>query len=111
MEKICLYRPDTHILSAIESVTLTTWVSETLELGAKYLLIDFRRVLFMDSRGLGGLVIAHNRADKAGSLLGLCSLNGQARMLLEMSNLEQVFHIYETIEDFQQAVQPYPSVA
>ncbi len=111
MENLSFYRPSSHILSAIESVALTTWVSETLELGAKHLVIDFQRVLFMDSRGLGALIIAHNRAQKAGAKLGLCGLSGQARMLMEVSSTDALFQIYETIEDFQQEIQPYPKAA
>ncbi|MGB3495236.1 MAG: STAS domain-containing protein [Elainellaceae cyanobacterium] len=111
MKNVSFYRPNSRILSSVESVALTAWVSEALEEGAENLLIDFRDVLFMDSRGLGALIIANNRAKKASATLGLCCLNGQARMLFEMSNTHTVFNIYDSVEDFQRDGLPYPNVA
>lgn len=111
MQKISVYQPETRLLSALDSMNLTTWVSESLEHESRFLLVDFRRVLFMDSKGLGALLIAHNRVEKAGGHLGFCGLSGQARMLLDLSNMSQVLHIYESREAFQSRIQNSLNVA
>jgi anti-anti-sigma factor len=91
-------------LSAGSSPELLYWVNSILELGAKVLLVDFRDVLFMDSSGLGALVIARNRVQKMGGQLMLCSLNGQARMLFELSGMDQAFKVYDTVADCQRVL-------
>jgi anti-sigma B factor antagonist len=91
-------------LSAGSSPELLYWINNFLDLGTKVLLIDFQNVFFMDSSGLGALVIARNRVQKAGGKLMLCGLNGQARMLLEISGMEHAFEVYETVEDCRQVL-------
>ncbi|MGF1498833.1 MAG: STAS domain-containing protein [Elainellaceae cyanobacterium] len=100
MPNVKIYQPAARILSATDAVSLTNWVSESLEYGAEALLIDMSRVSFMDSRGLGALIITHNRVTKQGGRLGICSLSGQARMLLELTNLGETFEIYGTAREF-----------
>lgn len=56
----------------------------------------------MDSRGLGALLIAHNRVEKIGGNFGICSFNGQARMLLEPTQMEKVFYLYDNPAEFEQ---------
>ena len=100
-----VYRPGNRILSAIDSVSLATWVSESLDNGSKYLAIDLQYVSFMDSRGLGALVLVHNRVEKAGGLLGVCAVSGQAGMLLELTSMKDMFHLYESVTTFKSMMQ------
>jgi anti-anti-sigma factor len=90
------------ILSSTNSTDLLNWVRERVDANQPNLLIDLKGVLFMDSAGLGALVAAYKIAQQADGELMLCALNGQARMLLEMTGLETVFKIYDSVEDFQQ---------
>ena len=59
----------------------------------------------MDSMGLGTLITAHKVVQKAGGKLALCGLWGQARMVFEMSNMEELFETYETPQEFEQALE------
>jgi anti-sigma B factor antagonist len=97
------YRP-TRILSVASSTTLLKWIDRNLEQGNKALLIDFSGVMFMDSMGLGTLITAHKVIQKAGGTLSLCGLWGQARMVFEMSNMDELFKVYENPEEFEQAL-------
>jgi len=99
-----VFQLKTRLLSASVAPELLYWVGSLLEAGAKNLVIDMREVLFMDSSGLGSLVIAHNRVQKADGKLALCCLGGQARMLFELSGMEKVFEVYATPEDFEKAL-------
>ncbi|MDX2214322.1 MAG: STAS domain-containing protein [Oculatellaceae cyanobacterium bins.114] len=98
-----VFQLKTRLLSAATAPELLYWINNILELGATHLLLDMKDVLFMDSSGLGALVIAHNRVQKAGGKLMLCSLSGQARMLFELSGMEKVFEVYSDKEDFEKA--------
>ncbi|MGK7889828.1 MAG: STAS domain-containing protein [Leptolyngbyaceae cyanobacterium] len=104
MFNVKVYQPGNRILSAMDAVTLATWVSESLDNGAKYLAIDLQHVSFMDSRGLGALVLVHNRVRKAGATLGLCAVTGQAGMLLDLTSMKDEFKIYSSVSEFKAAI-------
>lgn len=104
MFNVKIYQPGNRILSAIDSVSLATWVSESLDNGSRHLAIDLQFVSFMDSRGLGALVLVHNRVEKAGGMLGICSVTGQAGMLLELTSMRNLFHVYDSVSAFKVAV-------
>ena len=75
-----------------------------VEDGAKRVLIDCQKVEFMDSSGLGSLVMSLKTVREAGSELSLCSLNDQLRLLLELTNMDDVFEVFASPEEFSQAV-------
>lgn len=91
------------ILSSANSTDLLKWVQTNLESGSNQLLINLKSVIFMDSTGLGTLVTALKMVRESGGQLSLCSLNGQARMLFEMTGMEKVFEIYNSVEEFNAA--------
>lgn len=68
---------------------------------ASMVLVDFTNVTFMDSSGLGALVLARKEVRNAGSQLYLCSLNHQLKMLFELTSMDQIFDIFIDQEDFQ----------
>ena len=99
-----VYQPVTHLLSAADAEELKSWVAESLQKGAKTLLLDLKNVLFMDSRGLAVLVMAHKQATQVGSVLALCAAQEQVLMVLRLSNLTQLFPLYESLEHCQKAI-------
>lgn len=103
MSTIKVFQP-TRILSAASAVALIDWVDYNLQSGTQSLLIDFTHVSFMDSSGMGALVVALKRVRLADGVLALCSLNGQARMLFELAGMEQMFAIYATPEEYRAAL-------
>jgi anti-anti-sigma factor len=92
------------ILSAANAADLVDWVQYSLSAGTKAMVIDFRHVFFMDNSGISTLVTALKAVQKAGARLGLCGLNGQARMMLETAGIEPLFEIYQNIDEFEHAV-------
>lgn len=75
-------------------------ISALVEKGAKVILIDFQNVTFMDSSGLGALVLALKTVRAAGSKLFVCSINEQIRILFELTSMDRVFEIFEDQEKF-----------
>jgi len=98
-----LFQP-TRILSSSTTGELLEAINRSLETGTKNVLVDLQNVLFMDSIGLSALVVAFKRVRDVNGRFALCSLNGQARMLLEQTGMEKVFEIYDTPADFDQAI-------
>lgn len=102
MSKTRILTPTSRILSATTTTDILCWVNHALDTGAKDLLIDLSNVMFMDSCGLGTLVVALTKTQSVGSTLSLCSLGGQTRMLLEETDTEQMFTVYRDRQAFEQ---------
>jgi len=68
------------------------------------LIIDFSGVPFIDSAGLGALVGAHVTARKLNRKIAFAAMNDQAKALIDMTHINQVFRVYNTIQDAEAAV-------
>ena len=79
-------------------------ISNLVESNVDIVLIDFQDVTFMDSSGLGALVLALKTVRAAGGKLFVCSVNDQIKMLFELTSMDRVFEIFPTREDFDNTV-------
>ncbi len=79
-------------------------ISHLMESNVDIVLIDFQDVTFMDSSGLGALVLALKTVRAAGGKLFICSVNDQIKMLFELTSMDRVFEIFPSREDFENAV-------
>ena len=79
-------------------------IIELVENGAEIVLVDFQNVTFMDSSGLGALVLALKTVRAAGSKLCVCSINDSIRMLFELTSMDRVFEIFANREDFKHSL-------
>lgn len=79
-------------------------ISNLVESNVDIVLIDFQDVTFMDSSGLGALVLALKTVRAAGGKLFVCSVNEQIKMLFELTSMDRVFEIFPTREDFENTV-------
>ncbi|MBH8571574.1 STAS domain-containing protein [Nostocaceae cyanobacterium CENA369] len=61
--------------------------------------IDLSQVDFMDSSGLVPLVKALTSARQSGCRLVLCNVQAPVRLILELTQLDSVFEIFNTYED------------
>lgn len=66
--------------------------------GFDRVLLDMRYVAFLDSCMLGILVDGYRKVAGRGEI-GLCHLDDNVRNVLELTRLNEVFRIYETLED------------
>ncbi|NET44068.1 STAS domain-containing protein [Okeania sp. SIO2B3] len=62
-------------------------------------IIDMGNVEFIDSSGLSALVIGLKKAREHGYSLAICSLNPTVRLVFEITQLDRVFQIFDTIDD------------
>ena len=70
-----------------------TALHSAIDAGTGDLVVDLRDVEVRDATGLGVLVAAHRRADRAGRRLVLRHVPARMRRLLFVSRLHRVLHI------------------
>ncbi|MBD2186379.1 STAS domain-containing protein [Aerosakkonema funiforme] len=75
-------------------------INSLVENGATIVLVDFQDVTFMDSSGLGSLVLALKTVRAAGGKLFICSINEQVKMLFELTSMDRVFQIFANRDEF-----------
>lgn len=101
--KIATIEPKGHVSAANArelQYQITTVVTTSTP---SVLLVNMQEVEFMDSAGLMVLVNAFNQAKDLGLRFTLCSLNESVRMILELTQLDEVFEIVESHHAFELA--------
>ncbi len=91
-------------LDATKSQAFREEITEIVEDGTQLVLIDLKNVTFMDSSGLGALVLAFKTLRAANSKLVLCSINEQIRILFELTGMDKVFEIFANQDEFKKSL-------
>lgn len=92
LPKVKVLRPE-GILDNAKSTQFRQQISELVNQGVNVILVDFRKVTFMDSSGLGALVLILKIVRNSGGRLFLMSLNDQVKMLFDLTNMSNIFEI------------------
>ncbi|MBW4488129.1 MAG: STAS domain-containing protein [Trichocoleus desertorum ATA4-8-CV12] len=92
------------ILDGTQVNHLRQEINDAVTAGTDIVLIDLENVTFMDSSGLGALVIALKTIRTAGGKLFLCSINDQVKMLFQLTSMDRVFEVFPSRAEFNQAV-------
>jgi anti-anti-sigma factor len=66
--------------------------------GAKYLVVDFEKIEYLNSLALGALISAHANFFKRSGKIVLCNLNKTIYNLFEITKIGLVFEIAENLE-------------
>ncbi|MGH9633184.1 MAG: STAS domain-containing protein [Bryobacteraceae bacterium] len=74
-------------------------IRELLDSGSKKIILNLQDVDYIDSTGLGGLVICFTSLQKAGGALKLLNLTRRNIELLVLTKLTTVFEIFEDEQD------------
>ncbi|MBD2161828.1 STAS domain-containing protein [Limnothrix sp. FACHB-881] len=101
MDRLSIVQPF-GILDGKQAGPFRQEVSDQVQSGMQHILVDFQDVSFMDSSGLGALVLALKTARSAGAKLYLCSINDQVKMLFDLTSMDRVFEIYPDQESFME---------
>ena len=89
------------ILDSTKANQFRQEISEHIQNNAEIIIIDFQDVSFMDSSGLGALVISLKTIRSAGAQLFICSINDQIRMLFELTSMDRVFEVFSSWEELE----------
>jgi anti-anti-sigma factor len=92
------------VLDANKSQEFRENVIKTLESKPKIVLVDLQDITFMDSSGLGALVLAFKTLRAANTKLVLCSINEQIKILFELTGMDKIFEIFSNQDEFNKAV-------
>lgn len=92
------------ILDGMRAAEFRQEISDYVDQGAKVVLIDFKDVTFMDSSGLGALVLSLKTVRAANIKMCLCSINEQIKMLFELTSMDRVFEIYDDRDTFEDSL-------
>lgn len=110
--KIKIYHPQPDVvvitpegrLDAVSGPAFRKLLKQQPEQGSPFLIIDLQKVPFMDSSGLSALVSALKAARKHNGTVILVSPTPQVRMALQMSMLDRIFAMHNSIEDALEAL-------
>ncbi len=89
------------ILDGTKATDFRDNIDRSIENGVQIILIDFTDVTFMDSSGLGTLVLSLKTVRNAGIKMFLCSINEQVKMLFELTSMDSIFEIFDNREEFE----------
>ncbi len=89
------------ILDGTKATDFRDNIDRSIENGVQIILVDFTDVTFMDSSGLGTLVLSLKTVRNAGIKMFLCSINEQVKMLFELTSMDSVFEIFDNREEFE----------
>lgn len=92
------------VLDATRSQGFREEVIKSLESKPKMVLVDLKDITFMDSSGLGALVLAFKTLRASETKLVLCSINEQVKILFELTGMDKVFEIFSNQDEFNKAV-------
>lgn len=68
------------------------------------ILVDMKKVEFLDSAGLMALVTAYKTAQNRRKRFSICSISPSVRIIFELSQLDKVFEIFENQRDFEKSL-------
>lgn len=81
------------------SPQLRQQLTETINKGVKFILLDFSSVKYIDSSGLATLIEGLRKLNKVKGEIKLCCMNKNIRDVFEVSRLEDIFAIYNSREE------------
>ncbi|MGF1571016.1 MAG: STAS domain-containing protein [Nodosilinea sp.] len=94
----------TGILDSTKAEEFRQTVDQLLANGAEVILIDLKDITFIDSSGLGTLVVLLKKVKSLNRKLCICSINDQVRMLFELTSMDRVFEVYENQQAFEDSI-------
>ena len=71
-------------------------VRTALEQGSRKLIINFEKVSYLDSSGVGELVGCYTSIKNKGGELRICGMNNRLFSLIKMTSLHSVFDVKDT---------------
>lgn len=93
--------PISGILNLSAGQQLRQNITNLVNSGTSSILLDCSALQFMDSAGLGAVVMAFKSVREVNGQFGLCTLNAQVQMMLELTGMDQVFPIFSNASEFK----------
>lgn len=98
--EIKVFRPS-GVLDSLNGSELRREVNDAIASGARNILVNCQDVTFMDSSGLGALVMMLKNVREVEGKLALCCIIDQIQMVLELTSMDNVFQVFPDQEAFE----------
>ena len=76
---------------------------EVVEAGAGAVVVDLTQVGFVDSSGLGALVLAYKSLREREGWMGLAGVRQPVRKLFSITSVDRVIPLFETVREAEEA--------
>lgn len=86
-------------LDAVRVPMIYKQVSELGDSGATQVTLDLSGLEWMDSSGVGQLVVLYKKVKAAGGAVNVACLQHQPKEIFRLLRLESAFQVYETLEE------------
>lgn len=86
------------------SIQVRDVLKNLIDKGKVNIIIDFSDVTFIDSSGLGVIVVAYRNAKEKGGSIKFANVNQRVKKLFEITKTEKHFKFYNTIEDAEKSL-------
>ncbi|SCL17496.1 STAS domain-containing protein [Micromonospora inyonensis] len=83
-------------------------LSEVVEGGARVVVVDLADVGFMDSSGLGALVVTYKELRERDGWLGLAGVRPPVRKVFSVTSVDRVIALFDTVQDAEEAFPAAP---
>lgn len=83
-------------------------ILDPLERGTMQFVVDLRRTTYVDSAGLGALIVTRKRVVAAGGEMWLANVNDELRRLLSLTRLDSFLPLLDELDDDGDAARPAP---
>jgi anti-sigma B factor antagonist len=93
---VTVLSPQGKITIGVGDVALRDAIHQALDSGASQLVVNLAGVSTIDSSGVGELVSAYTRVGSRGGRLKLATLPAKVQDVLTITQLIQVFEVYDT---------------
>jgi anti-sigma B factor antagonist len=98
-ESVTVLDLDGRITAGAEAGTFREAMARVTESGAKFIILNMERVDYIDSTGLGALVVCATNLRKQGGTIKLLNLNKRNMELLVLTKLATVFDMFTDEQD------------
>lgn len=91
-------------LDVLTASALRAAFSQVIDGGCTHLVLDASGISFLDSTGVGVLVIALKRTRASDGSFAIAGASGRTLRTLTMTGLARVFPLHDTVEDAEHAL-------
>lgn len=98
-KKLIIIELEEDLLDCFINDRVNEQVKQKLASGYSDFIIDFTNVRYVKSTGIGVLIRAYTSINNSNGRMALTCINDKIAGLLELTNLHQVFDIYESVDE------------
>lgn len=91
-------------LDLYNAYKVKTLYAKMAEKGINSIILDLENLDYLDSSGLGSMIYIFSDLKKHDGKMSLCHLNGSPKDLIQMTRLDKLFLIADTIEESAEQV-------